>query len=121
FGHEYRYVAVHAALLVVAAAAAFVERERGVDQVAMILHQETHAVEVVWRLLAAGERELDTALRPETLALEANHRVGEYRRHGLVVRGTARVEEAVFLDQLEGIAHPVGAIGFDHVDVREQQ
>ena len=53
--------------------------------------------------------------------LEADHRVREHRGHGLVVGRAARVEEAVFFDELERIALPVGAIGFDHVDVREQQ
>jgi hypothetical protein len=33
----------------------------------------------------------------------------------------ARIEKAIFLDELERIALPVGAIGLDDVDVRQQQ
>src|SRR5437763_15774090 len=51
----------------------------------------------------------------------ADQAVGEDRGHRLVIAGPAPVKPAVLLDQLEGIAHPVLALGFHHIDVREQQ
>ena len=74
FRREHGDVPIHAALLVVAAAAAFVEREFGVDEIAVVLDQVAHAVEHVRRFFTAGEGELDAALRPVTFLLEAHHR-----------------------------------------------
>ena len=75
----------------------------------------------VGAFLAAGERQLDAARGLVALLLVADHGVGEDRGHGLVVAGAARVEIAALLGELEGIAHPVLALGLDHVDVGEQQ
>jgi len=59
--------------------------------------------------------------RREALASVANEIVGEHRGHGLVVARAARIEPAVLLDELEGIALPILAFRFHHIDVREQQ
>ena len=66
FGGQHRDIAIHAGLLVVAAAAAFVERESRVDEIPVILDQVTHAVEDVRRLFAAGQRELDACASGDT-------------------------------------------------------
>ena len=97
-------------------------RERRVDELALVLEQVVHAVHAVGGLLAAGERQDEVALRLEAaLALQTHHEVEEYGGHRLVVGCAAAIEEAVFLDQLERIALPVGALRIHHVDVREQQ
>ena len=61
-------LALQLAVLVGAAAAALVERELGVDQVAPVLGQPVGAVEGRQGLLAAGERQLDGALGLVVLA-----------------------------------------------------
>ena len=111
------------AVLVVLPARAFVDRERGVEHFRLRLHQPAHAVEEsrARRLLAAGQGELDVAARRVAFLPVADEAVREDRGHRLVVADAARVEPAVFLDQLEGVALPVLALRLDHVDVREQQ
>ena len=41
--------------------------------------------------------------------------------HRLVIARAACVEPAILFDELEGVARPVFALGFDDVDVCEQQ
>ena len=86
----------------------------------MGFEQPVHAVEVVRRLLAARQRQRHAALRLVLLLAPAHEQVGEDRGHRLVVARAARVEEAVFLDQRERVAHPVLAAGLDDVDVGQQ-
>jgi hypothetical protein len=102
-------------------AAAFVERELGVDQLAAVGRQPFDPVERAVALLAAGERHLDRALRGVALLLEPDQRIHPHGGHRLHVGHTARVEIAVLLEQGEGVALPVLAFRFDHIDVRDQE
>src|SRR3546814_13436476 len=83
--------------------------------------QPVYSVEYFGLLLATGQRQLDAATRYIALAAIAHQVVGEHRRHRLVIADTARIEPAVFLHQGERIALPVGAFGFHHIDMRQQQ
>ncbi len=104
------------------AACTLIDGERRVDELALVLQQVVHAVHAVGSLLAAGERHDEVALRLETaLALQTQHEIEEHRGHRLVVGGTAAKKETVFLDELERIALPVGALRIHDVDVCEQQ
>jgi hypothetical protein len=103
------------------AAGPLVESESGAQRLGVVLEQPFDAVERIRRLFAAGHRELDVAPRLESFLLIADQAVGEDRRHRLVVAGAARVEPPVFLDQLEGIAHPVLALRLDDIEVREKK
>ena len=98
-----------------------VHRESGIDQVALMGDQPLRAVECTGGLLAASESKLDGAAGAEVLLLEAHQRVDPDRGLGLVVDGTARVEGAVLLHELERVAGPVLALRFDDVDVRQEQ
>src|SRR3954465_6541584 len=113
-------VLVYARLAVQPAAAALVEREGRVYQCSVMFDEVPDAVVLIRGLLAACESELDAALRRVAFLLEADHRVHEDRRHGLVVRRTARVKVAALFDEREGIAAPVLPLGFDHVEMRQQ-
>ena len=83
-------------------AAAFVQAELGVDELAVILDQPLDAV-VVAALLIGGQRENDVALGHEVLLLHAQQVGDEDRGHRLVVGGAAAVEVAVLFDELERI------------------
>jgi hypothetical protein len=109
------------ALAVGVAAAAFVERERRIDQFALVVGEVLRAVERGVGLLAAGQGHLDGPRRLVAFLLEADQSVGPGRRHHLVVGDAAGVVVAVLLDQLERVALPVVALGLHHVDVRQQQ
>src|SRR3954469_6867392 len=83
-------------------AAAFVERELGVDQIAMVLQQPLDAEFVTIEDFLVGlKRQDDIAVGLVTLLLVADHVGDEGRRHEFVVASTASVVIAVFLDQLE--------------------
>jgi hypothetical protein len=71
--------------------------------------------------LVPGEAEDEVAVGPEALALEGDERRDQMRHAQLVVADPAAVEEAAFLVQLEWVALPVGALGLDHVHVRQEQ
>ena len=104
------------------AARTFVQGEVGVDQRAVVFQQVFDAVE--WRrddFLVAGGGQHDVALRPIAFAFVADQVVEEHRHHRLVVGGAARVKVAALLDQLERVAGPVFAPGFDHIEMAEQQ
>jgi hypothetical protein len=51
----------------------------------------------------------------------ADETIREHGGHGLVVARAARVEPTVLLDELEGIALPILALRFHHIDVGEEQ
>ncbi len=88
----------------------------------MVLGQEHRAVAArAAGFLAAGQRHLDGVLGLIALLLETDHRIGPDRRLRLVVRGAAAIEIAAFLDQGEGIAAPILALGLDHVEMGQQQ
>ncbi len=110
------------ALAVELAEAGFVQRKLGVDQRAMLLEQVGHTVERRGDdLLVAGQRHDDVAPGHPPLLLEADQVVDVAGRMRLVVDHPASVVEAVLLHELERVARPVLAPGFDHVQVRQQQ
>ncbi|PAV71416.1 hypothetical protein WR25_23207 [Diploscapter pachys] len=109
------------ALAVRSPAPAFVERELRRDQLGPVLRQPLHAVERPARLLAAGQRQFDRALRAIAALLEPDHRIDPDRVHRLHVGGAAAVEIAVFLDHLVGIARPVLGVSDDDVEMADQQ
>ena len=104
------------------AAAAFVDGQLGLDQVAMLLGQHARAVmRRIRQLLIGGEREDDVALRPKTF-LRVFDQIGDKaRRHRLVVDDATAAELAVGFLQLERVETPVLALGLDHVDMRHQE
>ncbi len=104
------------------AATALVDRELGVDQVAVVLQEPMHAVvRRIRQLLIGRERQDDVAVRLEAFVDVADHVGHEDRRHRLVVDGAAAAEIAVDLLQLERVEIPVLALGLDHVEMRKQQ
>ena len=103
-----------------AAAAALVDRELGVDQILVVLHEPLGAVEIA-AFFVGREREDQVAIRLEAFVLQPNQVGHELRRHRLVVAGAAAVEEAVLLDERERIHRPVLALRFDDVEVREEK
>ena len=103
-------------------AAALVQREFGVDQVAVVFQQPLNAERVgVQNLLVGLQRQDDVAIGLVAFLLVADHVGDEGRRHELVVAAAARVIIAVLLDQLERIERPVLAPGRHHVEMRQQQ
>ena len=104
------------------AAAAFVDGELGVDQVAMVIEQPVRAVvRRIGQLLVGGERQDDVAVGLEAFLGILDQVGDEDRRHRLVVDRAAAAEIAVDLLQLERIEIPVLALGLDHVDMGDQQ
>jgi hypothetical protein len=85
-----------------------------------MFEQVADAVERIGGLLAACERELDTAPWLVVFLSEADHRIREDGRHRLVIRRAARVKVAALFDELEWVAAPVLALGFDHVEMSKQ-
>ena len=79
------------------------------------------AIEGAARFLSAGQSQLDGAKRPELLLLVAHERIDPDGRLRFVVRGSAGVEVAVLLDELEWIACPVLALRLDDIQVRQKQ
>src|SRR6266853_1362229 len=109
------------AVLVEQAVPAFVERELGVDQVAVVLEQVYDAAEIRRDdFLVAGRYEDEVALRTVAFPPVADEIGDEHRDHRLVVGGAAGVEIAVFLDELEGGALPVLALRLHHIEVSQQ-
>ena len=103
------------------AAGAFVQGELGIQQVTVVLRQPLRTVKLTAAFLTTGEGELERTRRHVVLGAQAHEEVRPDRGLGFVVERAACVEVAVLLDQRERIARPVLALGFDHVDVREQQ
>ena len=103
--------------------AALVQRELRLDQGAIVLQEPAHPVPRRARaeLLVRGQGQDQVAIRHVAFLLVADQVGHEDRGHGLVVHRAARVEVAVFLDQLEGIALPVLALRLDHVEVGQQE
>ena len=102
------------------AAAAFVDREFGVDQVLVVLHEPVDAVEIA-AFFVGREREDQIAVGDEAFLLQPNHVGDELRRHRLVVARAAAIEPAVLLEKGERIERPVLALRLDDVEVREEQ
>ncbi len=103
-------------------AAAFVQRELGVDEIAMVLDEVVDAVLVpVGDLLVRGQREDQVAIGLVAFLLVADQRRDERRGHELVIARAAAVEVAVLLHELVRVGGPVRAQRFHHVDVGEQQ
>ena len=62
-----------------------------------------------------------TVRRGRGLGAQPDQRVDVDRRHCLVVGRAAGVEDAVLLDQLEGVARPVRRLRLDDVEVGEEE
>ena len=107
--------------IVILAAAAFVDGELRINQVAFMRRQPACAVEGGAGLLAAGQRHLDGAGVFELLFLQPHHGVHPGSSLGFHVGGAAAIEIAAFLDELERIAGPVGALGLHHVNMAQKQ
>ena len=104
------------------AAAAFVERVRRVDQLAVVRDQPSHAVRPA-ALFVGGQREDDVAVGNVVFLLEAQQRGDEDRRHRLVVTRAAAVVVAVALreDEWIEVGRPVLLERRHDVEVREEQ
>src|SRR5262249_41875689 len=103
-------------------AAAFVQRELRVDQLAVVLEQPADAVFVaVADFLVGGQRENEVAVGAIALLFEADEGGDQGGGHVFVVGGAAGVEVAVLLDELIGIGGPVLAFSFYYVDVGEEE
>ncbi len=110
-----------AAVLVEHAGSSFVQRKRGVDQIAMV-REEIHDAAEVGRddFLVAGRNEDEVPLGAVAFLPVANEVCDEHRDHRLVVSRATRVEVAVFFDELERVAFPIPALRLHHVEVSEQ-
>jgi len=97
------------------AAAALVDGEFRIDQVAMVRQQPAHAVvRRIRQLLVGGQRQDDVAVGPERLLDVADQVGDEDRRHRLVVDDAA-------VDELERVGVPVLAPRFHHVEMGKQE
>jgi len=102
-------------------AAALVECECRGDELGAVLCQPIGTVEGFGGLLAAGQRQFDAAFGTVAALLEAHQHIDPGGIQRLHVGGSAAKEIAVFLDQDEGIAGPILALGLDHIEVAQQQ
>ena len=75
----------------------------------------------VRQLFIRRQRKDDVALWLEALLAVLNQVGDEACRHRLIVRGTAATEKPIDLLQYKRIKRPVLALGFNHVDMRDQQ
>ena len=101
--------------------AAFIETVLGVDQFAVILEEPRDAVVWAAAFLVGCERNDDIAIRFVTLAPVADEVGDPDGCLRFVVAGAAAVEVAVLFGEGEGVKAPVFPLGFDDVDVREQE
>src|SRR5258706_9252255 len=103
-------------------AAALVQCEFGIDQVAMVLEQPLDSQAVtVQNFLIRLERYDDIAIRLVAFLLVTNEIGDKRRRHEFVVAAAACIEVTVFLNQLEWIERPVLAVSRHDVEMRQQQ
>src|SRR5712671_1331739 len=103
-------------------AAALVQCEFGIDQIAMVLEQPLDPQRVTVKDFLVGlERQDDVAIGPVAFLLVANEIGDKGRRHVFVVARAAGIEIAVLLRQLERLARPVLAAGRHDVEMRHQQ
>ena len=109
------------ALAIGAPAAAFIQDEFGIDQVALVLGQPAGAVEGPAGFLTTGQRQLDRALGLITLGAEPLEHIDPNRGQCLHVRSAAAIEIAVLFKQGVGIAGPILTLGDDNVDMAQQQ
>jgi hypothetical protein len=98
-----------------------VDRERGIDEIALVLREPLGTIECTTGLLTAGQSELDRAERPELLLAITHQAVDPDGRLGLVIHRAAGIEVSVLLDELEGIARPVGTLRLNDIEVCEEQ
>ena len=103
-----------------ATATTFVHGEFGIDQRAPVFCEPLRAVEGSAGFFAAGEREFHGALEGG-FGFQPDHGVGVYGSLRLVVCDAATKEEAIFLDQGEGVAGPVFPLCGDHIDMGKQE
>ena len=104
-----------------AAAASFIERELGCDQIGAVLGQPLRAIECIRGFLAAGERQFDGAFGLVVTLLEAAEHIHPGGIHRLHIGCAAAVEIAPLFDQGKGIASPIFAFGLHHIQMAEQQ
>jgi len=109
--HDAATVAQHAAARV------GVERELGVDQVAMLVHEPADAA--ARRLFVAGQHDDQVASRLEPRPFEPDEICDQDRVPHLIVGRAPAVEVAVLLEKGERIDGPVRAAGRHDVQVRE--
>src|ERR1017187_10316465 len=108
------------AVLDVAAAGIGVDAELGVDEVAMLSDEPIGAVRAA-AFLIGGEGEDEIARGLEVFALHAREGGNEVGVVALHVGGAAAVEIAILLEEDEGVEGPVGAAGFDDIEVSEER
>src|SRR5215472_4826264 len=97
-----------------------VDRVLGVNPVAMILQEPMHAVRTA-AFFVGSECEDKIAIGQVVFLFEANKCGGQQCVTGFHVFRATTVEEAILLEENEGIARPVFAAGFDHVQVADKQ
>src|SRR5207247_1657114 len=71
--------------------------------------------------LVSRERQDHIAIGREPFLLQADEIRDELGGHRLVVARAAAVEEAVLLEERERVERPVFALGFDDVEMRQQE
>ena len=102
--------------------AALVEREFGIDQVAVVLEQPLDAEAIaVEDFLVGLERDDDVAIGLVALVPVANEIGDKGSRHIFVVRAAARIEVAVVLGELERFDRPVVADSRNDIEMRNQE
>src|SRR5262249_20613741 len=79
-----------------ATAAALIDRELGINESPVILHEPVDAIELA-ALLVCRQGENEIAIRRETFVFQTNQVRNKLCRHRLIVARAAAVEEAVLL------------------------
>jgi hypothetical protein len=101
--------------------APFVQREFGIDQVAVIFQQPADPHDVaIEDLLVGFEHNDNVPIGFETFLLKSNQIGNECRRHEFVVSGAATVKIALLFREFKRIVRPVLSTCGHNIDVSEQ-
>src|SRR5581483_6670948 len=100
---------------------ALVQREFGINEVAVVLEQPIYAVERAATFFIRGERDDDVAVGLEAFAFIANQVGDPDGGLRLVITRAAAVEVAILLDKLKRVCGPVFALSFDYIGVGEKK
>jgi hypothetical protein len=99
-------------------ARAFVQRELGVDEIAVVVDQPLHAHAISIEDLLVGLEHNEYVPIGFAAFPPVTNKVGNERgRHELIVACPAAVEEAIVLQQLERIDRPVLTLCFDRIEM----
>src|ERR1039458_10844667 len=87
----------------------------------MVLEQESRSVGVPAGLFVGSERDDDVAVRPESLAFQADQGLRERGVAVFHIDGAAAVEIAVLFRELERIGRPVLGFGLHDIEMAQEK